>query len=156
LFLVLSLEESVGIHERVSSNTDLVPVLDRLLGGAAPAVRDLLGHGYRYSWIAFYAPVIIFSIALLLYFVITHFRRHERVRRIMSAGVAAFGLVILAEAASKSQDENATVVNGLMIVEEALELVGASLFAYGFLTYLEMLLDAVWRGRGAPLGSMDD
>jgi hypothetical protein len=150
LFFGLSLEELVGLHEMVSSHATWVPVLDRLFGDAAPRVRDLFGRGYRYSWIVFYAPLIALATAMLLRFAWTRFRAHPGVRRVMLTAVGMFVLVIVAETLSKSQRGHPVVVQTLVVIEESLEMVGASVFAFGFLLYLERLLTAfVARRAGA-------
>jgi hypothetical protein len=149
LFVVLSVEESVGLHERVSSDTNLVPVLNRVFGGEAPLVRNVFGHGYRYSWVVFYAPLILLAVIFLLRFATRHFRPQPHVRGALLTGTCLFILVIIAEALSKSQDEHPRLLNMLMIGEEFTEMLGATVFAFGFLMYLELLADRLLR-NGPP------
>lgn len=145
LFLWLGIEEFVGIHEQVSSNSELVPMLDSMFGSVAFTVRDWFGRGYRYSWIVFYAPLIVASVAALWWFCGSRFGHDMELGRHARTATILYVLVIVFETASKPLRHNPEISAVLMVWEEFCEIVGTTLFLHVFyLHWLRMREGKAW------------
>jgi hypothetical protein len=132
LFFGLAIEEVGSLHERVSSNASLVPVLDRVFGAAASTVRDWFGRGHRSSWIVFYAPLILIAVLALQGFVSSRFAHDATSRRRARTALALYVAVIGLEAASKPLRDQPGIVEVLVVAEEFCEMAGSALFAHVF------------------------
>jgi hypothetical protein len=140
MFLFLSVEELVGLHERVSQSAGGVKIMDNLLGPMAAPLRDILGHGFRYSWLVFYAPLILSASGFLFWFFVSHFRSQPGLRRTFIIAVGFYIAAIACEALAKPLRDHLTLLNALVVLEETFEMTGSSVFALGFLSYLNEIL----------------
>ena len=147
-FLGLSIDETAQLHERAG-----VQFTQRL--GTIPFLTE--GGGPTFAWLLVLLPFIVLFIA----FVLAAVRRsdlHQRSCRLLLSGLACWIGVLLAEFV-EAQLVRWSIDRSLQgVIEEGLELTGATLFLIGFMDWLSAASKegpavATRRGRAAT-GSM--
>ncbi len=125
LFLYLALDDGLGIHENfIKWSQSIDP--------------DGTVFHFIHEWLWFYGPFILIAVALLIRFFFTQFKRYPDVMAIMFVALSFWVSVILLEGLAKNVVDPLGLSQGrfLIAVEEGSEMLGATLFLFGFSRYL--------------------
>ena len=125
LYFYLALDDGVGIHENfIKWSQDVDP------GGVA--------FHFIHEWLWFYGPFILVAVAFLVRFFFNQFKQDPDVMTVMFVALTFWVSVILLEGLAKNVVDPKGLEYGRLLIgaEEGSEMIGATLFLYGFSRYL--------------------
>lgn len=130
LFILLSVDESIGFHERT------------LTLGRQVIAWLIPGLTLYYAWVVF-APIILLIAAALYWPVFSQLPRSIQVRMAIAAVLYLIGILVIETVSGEllnTMNTSSLLYVGLAHIEETLELAGVILFADALLRYISTQL----------------
>jgi len=121
LFMYLSLDECIGIHDKV--NVEAINFLPHWEG---------LDSVFLWLWV--YAPMILAAVIFLMRFFIRASKNNPKVRLAFLAGLSSWVAALVLEGIARSSSFPRYL---LIAIEEGAEMVGTTLLLLGFAIYLK-------------------
>jgi hypothetical protein len=121
LFMYLSLDECIGIHDKVNVE-------------AGKYLPHWEGMGSIFLWLWVFAPMILAAIIFLMRFFIRASKNNLKVRLVFLTGLSSWVTALILEAIARSSSFPRYL---LIAMEEGLETFGATLLILGFGIYLK-------------------